>query len=120
MTARVDDLEVYIVSVEEDKKGKGEERTPSPLPELVSSNGFQVTEANKELEEAFSATTTEAASDGTNVSDLDRDKGDATERQRRRNITLSGQAARDEYFARLKKTLMKTAVENETERDKND
>ena len=120
MTARVEDLEVYIVSVEEDKKEKGEERTPSPLPEFVSSKGFQVTEANKELEEAFSATTTEAANDGTNVSDLDRDKGDATERQRRRNITLSGQAARDEYIARLKKTLMKTAVENETERDKND
>ena len=118
MTARVEDLEVYIVSVEEDKKETEDERTPSPAPDPVSSNGFQVTEADKELADAVSVTTTEAASDGTNVSDLDSDKGDSTERQRRRNITLSGQAARDEYIARLKKTLMKTEIENETAIDK--
>ena len=61
--------------------------------------------------------TSEAADDGAKVSDVAKGEGDSTERQRTRNITLAGQAARDEYIARLKERLTKTAGESDTDKE---
>ena len=119
ITARIEHLEAYIVSVEEDKMKEKKERRPSPRPK--STGGFRIVEANKEVVKAAAISTSKAVGDGrTQLPEFDQSEGDSTEKQRKRTITLSGQAARDEYIARLKEALMKTEGESDTEKDKND
>jgi len=135
MMARVEDLEAYVVSVEEDKNKEKNERAPSPRPEdessspseendkapssgpedeLSTTGDVQIVEMNREDAEAVASPRSKVFQDGTEVSDFDKSVGDSTEKQRRRAITLSGQAARDEYIARLKESLMKSTDEGDT------
>ena len=122
ITARVEDLEAYVVSVEEDKSKGKQDRRPSPKPRSRSSSagGFQIVEANREVVKAAGMPTRKTVPDGATMSDLDKGEGGSTEKQRRRNITLSGQAARDEYIARLKESLKRSAEESDSEKDKDD
>lgn len=110
MTARIEGLESYVVSLEEDKiKGK-RERKPSPRPRKKSSVARSQTVEGKvrSLNEAAG----QVLSDGSTLSNLSMDERHSAEKQRERTITLSGQAARDEYIARLKESHTKS-VEGE-------
>ena len=135
MMARVEDLEAYVVSVEDDKNKEKNERAPSPRPEdessspseendkapssgpedeLSTTGDVQIVEMNREDAEAVASPRSKVFQDGTEVSDFDKSVGDSTEKQRRRAIALSGRAARDEYIARLKESLMKSTDEGDT------
>ena len=97
MTARVEDLEAYIVSVEEDKakeKSVGNVGKDGNKKKGESSNlsGFQIVDANRGVVKSAAILTSKAVGDDTKVTDVDKGEDDSTERQRRRNDTLAGQA----------------------------
>lgn len=123
ITNRVEEIEAFIVSSEEEKnkedprEKKG--RKPSARPKSKSSGlgGFQIIEANREVVKAAAMSTGAEEK----VSDLESIASDATvERQRKRTITMTGQKAREEYIARLKESFAKAEVEDETDKDKVD
>lgn len=135
ITTRVEDLEAFIISVEEDKsKEKTEddkskekkERRPSARPKSKTRSvpgGFQIVEANREVVKAAAISTDHKSIGGDEkVSHLSNTEGDSTiEKQRNRTIAMSSQNARDQYIARLRKeSLAKTAGEDETDKDKVD
>ena len=131
MTLRIDELEAYVVSVEEDKIKEKQERKPSPKPRSKSAKGgFQIVEANRDvLKAAAMSTSTDATSlslskspepvaDAGSVHEFGESEDECIKKQRKRNITLSGQAARNEYIARLKESLVTNAEQSDTEKDK--
>lgn len=126
ITARVEELEAFIVSVEEDKskeEKERKERKSSPRPKSKSSGygGFQIVEANREVVKAAAKSTDKRTGAEESVSDFESIDGDSTiERQRKRTITMSGQQARDEYINRLKESYANNAEDDESEKDKVD
>lgn len=126
ITARVEELEAFIVSVEEDKskeEKERKERKSSPRPKSKSSGygGFQIVEANREVVKAAAKSTDKRTGAEESVSDFESIDGDSTiERQRKRTITMSGQQARDEYINRLKESYANNAEDHESEKDKVD
>lgn len=126
ITARVEELEAFIVSVEEDKskeEKERKERKSSPRPKSKSSGygGFQIVEANREVVKAAAKSTDKRTGAEESVSDFESIDGDSTiERQRKRTITMSGQQARDEYINRLRESYANNAEDDESEKDKVD
>lgn len=126
ITARVEELEAFIVSVEEDKskeEKERKERKSSPRPKSKSSGygGFQIVEVNREVVKAAAKSTDKRTGAEESVSDFESIDGDSTiERQRKRTITMSGQQARDEYINRLKESYANNAEDDESEKDKVD
>jgi len=134
ITARIEELEAFIVSVEEDKskeeeekqqqkKEEKKERKVSARPKSKSSGlgGFHIVEANREVLKAAANSTNKLAGAEESVSDFESIDGDsAIERQRKRTITMSGQKARDEYINRLKESYANNAGDDESEKDKHD
>lgn len=126
ITARVEELEAFIVSVEEDKskeEKERKERKSNPRPKSKSSGygGFQIVEANREVVKAAAKSTDKRTGAEESVSDFESIDGDSTiERQRKRTITMSGQQARDEYINRLKESYANNAEDDESEKDKVD
>ena len=125
MTARVKDLEAYIVSIEEDRHKEKKERRPSSRPKSTSSDsgGFQTVETNRGVVKAATTSTSKVNEDATKLfrTDIEKDGRSSAEKQRRRTITLSGQAARDEYIARLKESMTTTTSgESGTQRENDD
>ena len=123
ITNRVEDLEVFIVSSEDDKSKERKERKPSPRPKSKSSGlgGFQIIEANREVVKAAGMSTYKSIGGEEKASDLESIEGDSTvNRQRKRTIDMSGQKAREEYIARLKENLTKATEEDDTDKDKVD
>lgn len=126
ITARVEELEAFIVSVEEDKskeEKERKERKSSPRPKSKSSGygGFQIVEANREVVKAAAKSTDKRTGAEESVSDFESIDGDSTiERQRKRTITMSGQQARDEYINRLRESYANNVEDDESEKDKVD
>lgn len=122
ITVRVENMEAYIVSVEEDRNKEEKQRRPSPKPRIKSSRvgGFQIVEANREVVNAAAISTGKKLGEGTEVLEEEVGRINSAEKQRRRTITMSGQAARDEYIARLTESLSATAVESDKEEGKNE
>lgn len=126
ITPRVEELEAFIVSVEEDKskeEKERKERKSSPRPKSKSSGygGFQIVEVNREVVKAAAKSTDKRTGAEESVSDFESIDGDSTiERQRKRTITMSGQQARDEYINRLKESYANNAEDDESEKDKVD
>ena len=136
ITARIEELEAFIVSVEEDKSKEEEEKqqqkkeekkerkaSASARPKSKSSGlgGFHIVEANREVLKAAANSINKGAGAEESVSDFESIDGDsAIERQRKRTITMSGQKAREEYINRLKESYANNAEDDESEKDKDD
>ena len=136
ITARIEELEAFIVSAEEDKSKEEEEKqqqkkeekkerkaSASARPKSKSSGlgGFHIVEANREVLKAAANSINKGAGAEESVSDFESIDGDsAIERQRKRTITMSGQKAREEYINRLKESYANNAEDDESEKDKDD
>jgi len=150
LTARIEELEAFIVSVEEDrneeeqkrkeeeekrkeeedKRKKEEEKKEEekrrklglrPKSKSSGPGGFHIVEANREVLKAAAKSTDKRTGFEESISDFESIDGDSTvERQRKRTITMSGQKAREEYINRLKESYANNTEDDESEKDKDD
>ena len=121
MTARIANIETYIVHLEEERIKEKTERKLSPRRRIKSSVGGSRSVSRGGWAKAAAFSSSETPLGGTKSSDvtLDINEGQSTEKQRKRTITMSSQAARDEFIARLKETFRKSDEEEiEAEKSK--
>lgn len=138
LTARIEELEAFIVSVEEEKRKEKEDKkeeekkdkkdeekeiksTLRPKSKSSGLGGFQIVEANREVLQAAAKSTGKRTGAEESISDFESIDGDSTiERQRKRTITMSGQRAREEYINRLKESYANSTGDDESEKDRDD
>ncbi|XP_015748280.1 PREDICTED: ankyrin repeat and SAM domain-containing protein 4B-like, partial [Acropora digitifera] len=145
MTARIANIEAYIVHLEEERIKEKTERKLSPLTRIKSSVGGSpsafrgdsakaaafsrikssvgaspsVFRGGSAKAAAFSSSKTPLGSTKSSDVTLDIKEEQSREKQRKRTITMASQAARDEFIARLKETLRKSHEEEiEAEKSK--
>ena len=109
LMARVEHLEAFVVSMEDDKikeKPKGRKTSARPKSRATTPKPFQMIDGDREVVKVAGTSLGKSALDVETVSDLVSANGDTiAEKQKKKSVIMSGQAARDEYVARLKGAL---------------
>lgn len=119
MIARIEKLEAYMVHLEEERIKEKAERKSSPRTRIKSSLGGSPSASRGGSAKEAAIFPRETPLEGIKSSNEDRKEGQSAEKQRKRTITLSSQAARDEFVTRLRETLRKSSEEEiEAEKSK--